>query len=61
MYSIVRIVLIILESVIFAIGIVKAVKIEQIAGYHECDKCHYKYIPSYNSVLFSMPMEEQDI
>ena len=54
MYSIVRILLIILGSIIFAIGIANAVKIEQIAGYYECDKCHYKYIPSYNNVLFSM-------
>lgn len=54
MPSIVKIFLIILGSVIFAIGITNAIKIEQIAGYYECDKCHYKYVPSYNSVLFSM-------
>lgn len=54
MSSIVRILLIIFGSIIFAIGVTNAVKIEQTAGYYECDKCHYKYIPSYNSVLFSM-------
>ncbi len=54
MPSIFRILLIILGSIIFAIGIANAVKIEQTAGYYECDKCHYKYIPSYSSVLFSM-------
>ena len=54
MLSIVRILLIIFGSIIFTIGIVNAIKIEQTAGYYECDKCHYKYIPSYNSVLFSM-------
>ena len=54
MSSIVRILLIILGSIIFAIGVTNAVKIEQTAGYYECGKCHYKYIPSYNSVLFSM-------
>lgn len=54
MNLIVRIVLIILGSIIFTIGVVNAVKIEQIAGYYECDKCHYKYVPSYSSVLFSM-------
>ena len=54
MPSIVRILLIIFGSIIFTIGVVNVVKIEQTAGYYECDKCHYKYIPSYNSVLFSM-------
>ena len=54
MPSIVRILLIIFGSIIFAIGVAHAIKIEQIAGYYECNKCHYKYIPSYNSVLFSM-------
>lgn len=54
MFPIVRIILIILGSIIFAIGVTNAVKIEQTAGYYECNKCHYKYIPSYNRVLFSM-------
>ena len=51
---IVRILLIVLGSITFVVGITNAIKIEQTAGYYECDKCHYKYIPSYNSVLFSM-------
>jgi DNA-directed RNA polymerase subunit RPC12/RpoP len=25
-------------------------KVEQIAGYYECGKCHNKYIPTYKSV-----------
>lgn len=54
MPSIIRILLIFSGSVIFLIGIINAVKIEQIAGYYECKKCHYKYIPSYKSVLLSM-------
>lgn len=54
MNSIFRILLIIFGGMIFAIGLINAIKIEQIAGYYECDNCHYKYIPSYNSVLFSM-------
>lgn len=54
MPSIVRILLITLGSIIFTIGVINAVKIEQTAGYYECSKCHYKYIPTYNSVLFSM-------
>lgn len=54
MYSVIRILLIIGGSIIFAVGVINAIKIEQTAGYYECDKCHYKYIPSYKSVFFSM-------
>ena len=54
MPSIIRIILIILGSIIFVIGVANAIKIEQTAGYYECGKCHYKYIPLYKSVLFSM-------
>lgn len=54
MPTLVRILLIVIGSIIFAVGITNCIKIEQIAGYYECNKCHHKYIPSYNSVLFSM-------
>lgn len=40
--------------VIFFIGISFALKIETIAGYYECEECHYKYIPNYNDVFYSM-------
>ncbi len=49
-----RIVLIIVGIVSFIIGILFAIKIEQVAGYYECQKCHHKYIPTYKSTLFSM-------
>lgn len=29
-------------------------KIEQVAGYYECDKCHHKHIPSYKQVLWAV-------
>lgn len=29
-------------------------KIEQVAGYYECEHCHHKYIPTYSSVLWAM-------
>lgn len=29
-------------------------KIEQIAGYYECRKCHHKYVPTFKSVLWAM-------
>ncbi len=32
------------------------IKIEQTAGYYECQHCHHKYIPAYKSVFFSMHM-----
>lgn len=54
MPSRISVLIIILGSIIFAVGVTNAVKIEQTAGYYECEKCHYKYIPSYKSVLFSM-------
>ena len=47
------ILLILLGIVIFMIGMVCSLKIEQVAGYYECSKCHHKYVPTYNSVLFS--------
>lgn len=54
MYSAIRILLIIVGSIVFAVGVINAIKIEQTAGYYECNKCHYKYIPTYKSVLFAM-------
>lgn len=54
MPSIIRVLLIIIGFVIFTIGVINALKIEQIAGYYECQKCHHKYVPSYNSVLLAM-------
>lgn len=54
MHSVIRILLIIAGVIVFAVGVINSIKIEQTAGYYECDKCHYKYIPTYKSVLFSM-------
>ena len=31
-----------------------AIRIEQTAGYYECQKCHHKYIPTFSSVLWAM-------
>lgn len=49
-----RVILIVFGFIVFVIGASKALKIEQIAGYYECGKCHHKYIPTYSSVLWSM-------
>ena len=49
-----RILLIIIGLIPFMIGILFSIRIEQTAGYYECQKCHHKYIPTYSSVLWSM-------
>ena len=49
-----RILLIITGLIPFMIGILFAIRIEQTAGYYECQKCHHKYVPSYKSVFFAM-------
>ena len=49
-----RVALIIIGIIPFAIGISYAVRIEQIAGYYECPNCNHKYVPTYKSVLFAM-------
>ena len=50
----VRIILIVTGIIPFAIGISYAVRIEQVAGYYECNECHHKYVPKYSSVLLAM-------
>lgn len=50
----IRILLIIVGFVPTMLGALIALKIEQISGYYECNICHYKYIPTYKSVLWAM-------
>ena len=38
------------------IGFFSAVKIEQIAGYFECQECGYRYVPTYKAVQKAMHM-----
>ncbi len=49
-----RILLMIIGFITFVIGIVFAIRIEQIAGYYECSNCHHKYVPNYKSVLLAI-------
>ena len=56
MESWLRVILIVFGSIVFALGVSNALKIEQIAGYYECGKCHYKYTPEYSSVFWAMHM-----
>ncbi len=39
--------------IIFLIGILNCIKIEQVAGYYECQKCNHKYVPTYWDVLWA--------
>lgn len=48
-----RICLIAIGFIPFIIGIAYALKIEQVAGYYECAKCHHRYVPAYSSVLWA--------
>lgn len=49
----VRIILIVLGVIlIFSVCFI-AIKIEQVAGYYECDNCNHKYIPTYSQVLWA--------
>ena len=42
---------------LFAVpGFLVAVKLEQVAGYYECKKCGYKYVPTYKGVIGAMHM-----
>lgn len=47
--------LIIVPATVLVIGMcLVALRIEQVAGYYECKKCHHKYVPKYSSVLWAM-------
>ena len=43
----VRLLLIGIDFITFLPICLLMLKIEQVAGYYECDKCHHKYVPTY--------------
>lgn len=49
-----RITLIAIAFSLLISGLVYSLKIEQVAGYYECNNCHHKYIPKYFTVFFAM-------
>ena len=49
-----RVLLIVIGFIPFVIGMPVAIRIEQIAGYYECEECKHRYIPTYSSVLWAM-------
>lgn len=46
--------LIVISFLILLFGVVFGIRIEQTAGYYKCRNCEYKYIPTFNSVLWAM-------
>ena len=51
-----RIVLIIIGLLPLLIALPFMIRIEQTAGYYECQNCKHKYIPQYKSVFMAMHM-----
>ncbi|MBQ2875492.1 MAG: helix-turn-helix domain-containing protein [Clostridia bacterium] len=49
-----RIVIIACGFAVSIVGIVFALRIEQIAGYYECKHCGHRYVPAYKNMLFAM-------
>ena len=50
----VSLMIILISTIFIIIMCMVMLKIEQVAGYYECDKCHHKHIPSYKQVLWAM-------
>lgn len=49
-----RLILINLGFILFIIGMINGLKIEQKSGYYKCSKCNHKYIPEYKNIFISM-------
>ncbi len=54
MGNVYRVLLIVAGMIQFAAGLGFCLRIEQKAGYYECEKCKHRYVPAYSSVLWSM-------
>lgn len=46
-----QIALVLLGIIAMMPGLVWALKIEQVAGYYRCGKCHHKYVPTLKAVF----------
>ncbi|MBQ9929233.1 MAG: helix-turn-helix transcriptional regulator [Oscillospiraceae bacterium] len=51
-----RAVLIVTGFALFLAGCLYAVRIEQVAGYYECQHCRHRYVPSYKAVNLAQHM-----
>ena len=50
----IQVLIIMLATILIVIMAFVALKIEQVAGYYECRKCHHRYVPTYSKVLWAM-------
>lgn len=48
------VIMFILAFLIFIIGMLFCLRIEQMAGYYECAKCHNRYVPTFMQVFSAM-------
>ena len=51
-----RISLIVFGVILFLAGCFYALRIEQVAGYYECEHCKHRYVPTYKAVNMAMHM-----
>ena len=51
-----RISLIVFGFILFLAGCFYALRIEQVAGYYECEHCKHRYVPTYKAVNMAMHM-----
>ena len=51
-----RISLILFGFILFWAGCFYALRIEQVAGYYECEHCKHRYVPTYKAVNMAMHM-----
>lgn len=51
--NIYKILILVFGFIVCIIGFCYCLKIEQIAGFYECKKCHHKYVPTYLSVFLA--------
>ena len=51
-----KISLIVFGFILFLAGCFYALRIEQVAGYYECEHCKHRYVPTYKAVKMAMHM-----
>lgn len=51
-----RLVIVIAGVIPCAIGLFFAMKIEQVAGYYECQHCHHRYVPTFKAAMMAPHM-----
>ena len=49
----IRVLIIVISTIFVFIVCFLLLQIEQVVGYYECQKCNYKYVPTYKQVLWA--------